>query len=142
MLTKDIMTRDVECARPDATIQDAARKMRDLDVGSLPVCGENDRLAGILTDRDIVVRVVADGKDPRTTRVGDTMTPGIVYCFEDQDVTEAAKLMEGQQVRRLAVLDHNKRLVGIASLGDLAVKTRDEELAGEAIEAISEPVHA
>ena len=142
MFVRDIMTQGVECVRPDTTIEEAARKMRDLDVGPLPVCGDDDRLAGMLTDRDITVRAIAEGKDPRTTQVCDIMTPEIVYCYEDQDVTEAAKLMETKQIRRLVVLDRNKRLVGIVSLGDLAVKTHNQELAGEAVEAISEPVHS
>lgn len=142
MLVRDIMTRDVQCVQPETSLDEAARRMRDLDVGPLPVCGEDDRLAGIVTDRDITVRAVAEGKDPRSTKVRDVMTPGILYCFEDQDVVEAAETMEDKQVRRLVVLDHNKRLAGIISLGDLAVKTRDERLAGETIEAVSEPAHA
>lgn len=142
MLVKDIMTRDVQCGRPGMTIQEAAQKMKDLDVGPLPICGDDDRLSGIITDRDIVIRAVAEGKDPRTTQVRDILTPDIVYCFEDQDVGEAARIMEARQVRRLVVFDHEKRLTGILSLGDLAVKTRDDRLAGEAIEAVSEPVHA
>jgi CBS domain-containing protein len=141
MLIHDIMTRNVECVGPNTTIQDAARKMRDLDCGPLPVCGSDDRLAGIITDRDIAIRAVAEGLDCRTTVVRDVMTPGIICCFEDQDVSEAAHRMEVNQVRRLAVLDHDKRLVGIVSLGDLAVKTRDEMMVGEAIEAVSEPTH-
>jgi CBS domain-containing protein len=94
--------------------------MRDLDVEPLLVCGDNDRLEGILTDRDMAVRVVAEGKDPRTTVASDVMTPEIVYCRDDQDVTEAAKLMESKQIRRLVVLNRDKRLVGIVSLGDWA----------------------
>jgi CBS domain-containing protein len=142
MLIRDIMTQGVECVRPDTTLQEAARRMRDLNVGPLPVCGDDDRLAGIVTDRDITVRAVAEGKDARTVRVAEIMTPQIVYCYDDQDATDAAKLMETRQIRRLVVLDRSKRLVGIVSLGDLAVKTRNDELVGEAVEAISEPVHA
>jgi CBS domain-containing protein len=142
MLVKEIMTRDVECIRPDTVLDEAARKMRDLDVGSLPVCGDDDRLAGVVTDRDITVRAVAAGKDPRTTRVREIMTPGVIYCFEDQDVTDAAHLMEEKQIRRLAVLSRKRRLVGIVSLGNLAIDTHDERLAGEALEAVSEPVGA
>jgi len=139
MQAKDVMTRGVECISPDATLQDAARKMRDLDVGPLPVC-ENDRLVGILTDRDIVVRGVAEGRDPQDSRVRDVMTRGIDYCFDDDDVAEAAWHMEAKQIRRLAVLDHNKRLVGIVSLGDLAVKSPDEHLTAEALEQVSLPI--
>ncbi len=142
MQARDIMTSDCECTRPDASLQNAAQKMRDLDVGPLPVCGENNRLVGMITDRDIVVRALAEGMDPQSTKVRDIMTPGVVPCFEDQDVEEVARLMEEHQIRRLVVLNRNKRLVGIVSLGDLAVETKDEQLAGEALERISEPVHS
>jgi CBS domain-containing protein len=139
MQVNEVMTRSVECTSPNATLQDAARRMRELDVGPLPVCGESDRLVGMLTDRDIVVRAVAEGLDPSTARVRDVMTPSVIYCFEDQDVTEAAQLMKENQVRRLVVLNRDKRLIGIVSLGDLAVDTGDEELAGATLEAVSEP---
>src|SRR2546423_10403674 len=113
MQVSKVMTRDAECVRPDTTLQEAARKMRDLDVGPLPVCGDNDKLVGMLTDRDIVVRAVAEGKDPRTAKVRDAMSEGVCYCFEDDDVTEAARLMKEKQIRRLVVLNRDKRLVGI-----------------------------
>ena len=106
--------------------------------GPLPVC-DNDRLAGLITDRDIAVRAVAEGCDPRTTTVKDVMTPDVVYCFEDQDVQEAAQLMREHQVRRLVVLNRDKRLVGIVSLGDLAVETGDEKLSGRTLEHVSLP---
>ncbi|HEY8503403.1 MAG TPA: CBS domain-containing protein [Gemmataceae bacterium] len=138
MQVSDVMTRGVECIPPDATLQEAAALMKELDVGPLPVC-DNDRLAGMLTDRDIVLRAVAEGRDPRQTRVRDAMTRDIVYCFEDQDVREAVRLMEERQIRRLAVLDRGKRLVGIVSLGDLAVRAGDDALSGQALEQISEP---
>jgi CBS domain-containing protein len=135
------MTAGVECTTPSATLREAARMMRDLNIGPLPVCGDNDRLVGIITDRDIAIRAVAEGDDPDVTPVSAVMTPKIIYCYEDQDVDEAAHMMEGNQVRRLVVLNRDKRLVGIVSLGDLAVDTRDEQLAGHTLEAISEPVH-
>lgn len=139
MLVNEVMTQDAQCISPDATIQQAAQQMRDLDVGPIPVCGENDRLIGMLTDRDIAIRAVADGLDPTTTLVRDVMTPDVIFAFEDDDVREAAHMMSEQQVRRLLVLSHDKRLVGIVSLGDLAVKTHDDELCGECLEQISEP---
>jgi CBS domain-containing protein len=139
MQVKDIMSRDVTCISPDASLEQAAVKMRDLNVGSIPVCGQDDRLHGIITDRDIVVRVVAEGLDCQTVRVEEAMTPKIHYCFEDQDVTEAVQMMEKNQIRRLVVLNRNKRLVGIVALGDLALDTGDERLAGEALECISSP---
>lgn len=138
MQVSDVMTRNAECTRPDATLQEAAERMKALDVGSLPVC-DNDRLVGVLTDRDITVRSVSDGHDPRTDHVRDVMTPMVFYCFEDQDVTEAAQLMREKQVRRLAVLNRDKRLAGIVSLGDLAVEAGNQLLVGEALEGISEP---
>ena len=138
MRVSEVMTRDAECIGPDSTLQQAAEKMKSLDVGSLPVC-DNDRLAGMLTDRDITVRSVSDGQDPRTDRVRDAMTPKVIYCSEDQDIAEAAKLMKENQIRRLPVLNRDKRLVGIVSLGDLAVETHDEQLAGSTLEAVSEP---
>ena len=140
MQLEDIMTRNPECVTPEDSLRDAACKMRDLDVGPLPVC-DNDRLAGMITDRDIVVTAVAEGKDPRSTKVREAMSAGVFYCFEDQLVGEAAHLMEEQQVRRLVVLNRDKRLVGIVSLGDLAVETGDEQLTGNTLEAVSEPAH-
>ena len=139
MKVHEIMTPGVGCTHPTATLLESAQKMRDLNVGPLPVCGDDDRLAGIITDRDIAVRAVAEGRDPKTTLVRDVMTPGIIHCYEDEDVSDAAHLMEQNQVRRLVVLNRNKRMVGILSLGDLAVDTGDEQLAGHTLEAVSEP---
>ena len=138
MLVSEIMTRNVTCVRPDNTLHEAAAKMRDLDAGPMPVC-DNDRLVGMLTDRDITVRATADGKNPDTTWVRDVMTEQVVWCFEDQDVAEVARMMKDKQVRRILVLNRDKRLVGIVSLGDLAVETQDEHLAGDTLEAVSEP---
>jgi len=138
MQVSEVMTRGVECTSPDATLQEAAGRMKALDVGALPVC-DNDRLAGMLTDRDIALRSVSEGHDPGTDRVRDAMTSEVFYCFEDQDVNEVAELMRDKQVRRLPVLNRDKRMVGIVSLGDLAVKPGQEELTGHALEGISEP---
>jgi len=139
MNVKEVMTRGAECIRPTDSIAHAAERMRELDVGALPVCGDDDRLKGMITDRDITVRATAGCCNPGGTDVGGVMTPGIVYVFEDQDVGDAARLMEENQIRRLAVLNRDKRLVGIVSLGDLAVKSGDEGLSGEALEQVSEP---
>jgi len=139
MQVKDIMTSHAECTSPTTTLQEVAQRMRDLDVGPLPVCGDDDRLAGMITDRDITVRAVADGLDPSTALVRDVMTPNIIFCYEDQDVSDAAHMMEQNQIRRLVVLNRDKRMVGILSLGDLAVDTGDEQLAGHTLEAVSEP---
>jgi CBS domain-containing protein len=138
MRLDECMTRGVECTRSDATLQQAANRMKELDVGTLPVCGDNDRLVGMVTDRDITVRAVANGRDPKTTLVSDAMSPGVVSCYEDQDIDEAARLMEDRQIRRVVVLDHDQRITGILSLGDLAVSGSSERsLAGEILEAVS-----
>jgi CBS domain-containing protein len=138
MNISDIMTRDVEVVNPNASLQTAAQKMKDLEVGSLPVC-DGKRLLGMITDRDITIRATAAGKNPTTTAVNDTMSPGITYCFEDQDVNEAAQVMEEKQIRRLPILNRQKKLVGIVSLGDLAVDGGNRMVAGEAITRISQP---
>ena len=139
MQVKEIMTTGVECARPAASIRDAAIRMRDLSVGSLPVCDHRDRLVGIVTDRDLVIRALAEGVDPQTTRVDEVMTSGVEYCFEDQDVAKAADLMKQKQIRRLLVLNREKKLKGIVSLGDVAVKGRNDRISGDALEQVSQP---
>jgi len=136
MQVREVMSRNVECVRPDDTLQHAACKMRDLDVGPVPVC-DNDRLAGMLTDRDVTIRAVAEGWDPKQKHVRDVMSEGIVYCFEDQDVQEASRMMQEKQIRRLVVLNRDKRMVGIVSLGDLAVKPGAEGEASKALEGVS-----
>jgi CBS domain-containing protein len=142
MKVNEVMTPAVECVCPNDSIAAAAQKMKELDVGALPICSDEDRLLGMITDRDITVRATAGFCDPLSTRIRDVMTPGIVYVFDDQDVVDAAQLMKENQVRRLPVLNRNKRLVGIVSLGDLAVDGHDEELAGATLEAVSEPAEA
>src|SRR5919198_2858701 len=121
MQLKEIMTRDVEVVRPDATLQEAAGRMKALDVGVIPVC-DGEHLMGMLTDRDITVRATAAGRDPRTTHVRDVMTPNVVYCFEDQDVTEAQRLMQERQIRRVLILKRGKRVGGGGSPGGPAGK--------------------
>ena len=135
MQLKDIMRTDVEIVRPDASIQEAAEKMRSLDVGALPVCG-GSRLSGMITDRDITVRATAAGRDPKTTLVSDCLSSELVYGFEDQDVEEAQALMQQKQIRRLPVLSRDKQLVGIVALADLATKVSAAK-AGKATQAIS-----
>jgi len=137
MRVRDVMTRDVEMTHPEATLQDAALRMRQSNVGFLPV-GQGDRLVGVLTDRDIVLRAVSLGRDPTATRVKDAMTPQVLYCFEDQLVEEAADAMELRVVRRLVVLDRDKRLVGIVSLDDLATVPTVEARVGEVLERMAD----
>jgi CBS domain-containing protein len=138
MQLREIMTRDVEVVRPDATLFEAAKTMQTHDVGSVPVC-DGARLQGMLTDRDIAIRAVAEGRDPFTTLVRDVMTSEVIYGKEKQEVSEAAELMEREQIRRLVVLDDDKNLVGIVSLGDVATQSRNRKLSGETLEAISRP---
>jgi len=138
MQLKDIMTAQVECVRPGDTLQEAARKMKALDVGPMPVCGDNDKIVGMLTDRDITIRATAEGLDPKTTRVQDAMSQDVVWCFEDQDIDDAAKLMQERQVRRLLVMSRDKRLVGIVSLGDLATEGKTKTV-GKVLQDVSEP---
>jgi CBS domain-containing protein len=138
MQVKEIMSHGVEVIHPEASIQEAAQKMKGLDVGPLPVC-TGERLEGMLTDRDITVRAVAEGRDPKTTKVQEAMTTEVMYAFEDQDVAEAARLMEQHQIRRVVVLNRDKRLVGIVSLGDVAVHAGDARQAGQTLGRVSEP---
>ena len=136
-IARDIMTADAECVREDDTLVDAAQKMRQLDVGALPICGDDDRLKGMVTDRDIVVKVVAAGQDPQQMTVA-TLAEGseVVTIGADDPLEEARRTMEKHQVRRLPVIDGH-RLVGMVSQGDLAKALPDEQT-GRLVESISE----
>jgi CBS domain-containing protein len=136
MRVSEAMTRDVRVATPGQTIRDVAKVMDEIDAGVLPV-GENDRLIGMITDRDIAVRAVAQGKGPDTP-VRDIMSKDVKYCFEDEDLEHVAKNMGDIQVRRLPVVDREKRLVGIVSLGDVA-QNEDLETTGDATAGVSKP---
>jgi CBS domain-containing protein len=138
MKVKEIMTKEVEILHPDDSLKEAAQKMRVRNVGFLPVC-DGDRLVGVLTDRDITLRAMAEGMNPNTRIDRDLITSPIIYCFDDQDVEEAAKLMEDHQIRRVAVLSRgDKRLVGVVSLGDIATNST-KEMSAEVLEKVSEP---
>lgn len=137
MKVSECMTRDVRIASPGETIRQAAQRMAQLDAGALPV-GDNDRLVGMITDRDIAVRAVAGGKSPDTP-IRDIMSTDVCYCFDDQDIDEVAVNMADIQVRRLPVVDRNKRLVGILALGDIAQADKQDKPAAEALCGISEP---
>jgi CBS domain-containing protein len=138
MQLREIMTPNVEVVKTDAVLKEAAAKMKQLDVGLMPVC-DGDTLTGMLTDRDITVRATAEGRNPSKTKVADVMSTDVAYCFEDQEVEEAVSLMEVRQIRRLPILSRDKHLVGIVSLGDIAVHTGDRNLAGETLREVSEP---
>ncbi|WP_116808759.1 CBS domain-containing protein [Steroidobacter cummioxidans] len=137
MKIRDAMTRDVCMVRPDQTIRDAAHMMAELDIGALPV-QENDRLVGIITDRDIAVRAIAEGKSP-DTQIREVMTAEIKYCYEDQDVEDVTRNMGDLRLRRLPVMNRDKRLVGILALGDLAREGSTQDDASEALCGISRP---
>ena len=132
------MTRNVEVVRPNSSVQDAASKMKSLDIGSLPVC-DGSKIHGMITDRDIVIRAVAEGRDSTQTKVADVLTDNLIYCFEDQSVQEAADAMQQYQIRRLPIVNRDKELVGIISLGDLAVDTDNAKLAGATLVDVSQP---
>lgn len=134
---KDVMTQGVQTLAPHDTVEQAARVMESLDVGVLPVC-DGARIVGMLTDRDIVVRGVAQGLAATTTALEDVMSAQVEWVFEDEGLTEVTARMQQLQIRRLPVLDRDKRLVGIVSLGDLAAKG-DAHQAGAALADISEP---
>jgi CBS domain-containing protein len=132
MQLRELMTQEVEIICPDATLQEAAQQMRASNIGAVPVC-EGNQIVGILTERDLMAQVTAEARDPKTTRVREVMTPEPIACFEDQESTEAIRLMRERQLRHLAVLSRDQRLVGIVSLRDVAMPSGEERLAGSAI---------
>ena len=136
MLVKDVMSSKPEFLPPTATLKQAADQMYAHDYGFIPI-GENDRLIGVITDRDITIRGVAKGKDPVKTILKEIMTEGVAYCFESDHIEKAVQLMEKQQIRRLAVLNEKKRLTGVVSLGDIATKCKNAKLCGELADAVS-----
>jgi CBS domain-containing protein len=138
MRISEIMTSDFEMIDSTSSLTEAAQKMKSLNVGFLPV-QEGTRLIGLVTDRDIVVRAVAEGRDPSSAQVKDVITSELIFCYDDDSIEDAARLMEDNQVRRLIVTDHNKTPVGVVSLGDIAEKSHDERLAGEILERVSAP---
>jgi CBS domain-containing protein len=134
---KDLMSRDVQVIGPDMTIGQAAARMRDGGFGMMPV-GEDDRMIGTISDRDIAIRAIAEGRGA-DTKVRDVMSKGIAWAFEDDSVEKAVELMGKRQVRRLPVVDRAKRLVGIVALGDFAVESSEIQPAAQALAEISKP---
>lgn len=131
----EVMTPNVQIVDPELTVCEAAKKMAEIDAGILPV-SENDRLIGMITDRDIALRCVAEGKGP-DAKVREVMTQEVKYCFDDQEIEEVAENMGEQQLRRLPVLNRDKRLVGIVSLGDIAA-SEDYDVSGDALRCVSQ----
>lgn len=141
MKIKEIMTSDVEIVQPGDTLQTAAQKMRERDVGFLPVF-DGDELIGVVTDRDLIVRAMADGANPREVLGRDLLTSPAIYCFEDQELEDAARLMHLNRIRRLVILHRgDARLAGVISLGDL-VGTIDDVLTGRVMQSVSTPVRS
>jgi CBS domain-containing protein len=138
MEIRELMTEDVDFVGPETQVLEIARKMRENDIGSTPVV-ENDRLIGMVTDRDIVLRVVAEGADARSTTARAAMSPKVLYCFDDQTVEQVLQNMGHNQIRRLPVVNRDKRLVGVVSLGDLVKAS--ESKAGAALHDISQSTH-
>ena len=131
----DAMHKDAEWVESATPVSVIARKMRDLDIGAMPV-GEHDRLVGMLTDRDIVLRAIAEGKDASTLTARDVMSKGIIYCRDTEEVEDAVRIMQQKKIRRLPVLDKNKRMIGMLSLGDVAHST-SHEISGETISEVA-----
>ncbi len=138
MKIKELMTEKVRAIDADATVRQAASGMASIDVGALPVAREG-KIVGMITDRDITVRVVGEGRDPESTLTGQVMTPDVFTVSVDDDVTDAARAMRDKQVRRAPVMDNDQRLVGMFSVGDLAAKSGDVNLAGDVLKGISKP---
>jgi len=138
MKLSEIMTRDVVIIQPDDSLRSAAKKMRDRNIGFLPVC-DGEKLLGVISDRDITIRALADGMDVNIMLGRDLMTSPAIYCFDDQEVGEAARIMEENQIRRLVVLSRDqKRVVGVISLGDVA-RHESADRAGRVLQKVSEP---
>jgi CBS domain-containing protein len=134
---RDIMSKDVECANPETTLKDAATTMKNRDFGSMPVC-EGRRVVGVITDRDIAIRGVAEGRDPGSTRVRDVMSKDVVSVREDSDLKEAERLMRERQLRRLPVLNGSGDLVGYLAIAKIA-RTESPEEAGKVLQGVSQP---
>jgi CBS domain-containing protein len=136
----DVMTKDPVCALPEDSVRKVAEVMRSQDIGPVPIVDSLDRrlLVGIVTDRDLALKVVAEGRDPETTRVGDVMTGDLVSCREDDDVSKALNAMSNMQLRRIPVVDRDGRIVGIIAQADVATRLDEPEKTGEVVKDISE----
>ena len=137
MKCSDVMTKNPKTCAPTDIVQQAAQLMKSEDVGPIPIVGTNGKLEGIITDRDIVLKVVAEGRDPKTTKLGDVMTTDLITCTIDGDIEETLELMEDHQVRRMPVVDESGRLVGIISQADIATRLDAPEKTAELVEDIS-----
>jgi CBS domain-containing protein len=137
MTCSELMTKDPKTCATTDVVQEAAQLMKSEDVGPIPIVGDNGKLEGIITDRDIVLKVVAEGRDPKTTKLADVMTTDVITCAADCNIEETLNLMEDNQVRRIPVVDASGRLVGIISQADIATRLDDSEKTAELVEDIS-----
>jgi CBS domain-containing protein len=137
-LLKEIMTSTVDVISRETNAAEAALKMKYLNVGAIPVC-DGERLCGMVTDRDLVVRVVAKGLDPKQVHVSEATSSEVFFCYEDEDLEKASQVMAQKQIRRLPILSRAKKLVGIVSLGDVAVRGKDAQTSGIVLEQVSRP---
>ncbi len=137
-ILKEIMTPNVDVISRDASAEDAAMKMKTLNVGAIPVC-DDETLCGMVTDRDLVLRVIAEGLNPKKIRVSQATSSDISFCYEDDDIEKASRVMSQKQIRRLPILSRAKKLVGIVSLGDLAVRGKDARSSADVLEHVSSP---
>ena len=133
----DIMSKDVHVIAPSTTVQEAAQQMKQQDVGALPIC-DGQKLVGMVTDRDITIRAVAKASDPRATKVTDIMSGDVVWCYDDASVEEVARTMEAKQLRRMPIIDHDKRLVGIVALADVATSRTSPETKAQGVAGVSQ----
>ena len=134
----DVMTREVETVSPTATVQEVAERMKAANIGSVPIC-QDSRLVGTITDRDITIRVTAEGRDPQATLVRDVMTPELVTVHPQQELVEAEQLMHDHQVRRLPVVEQDNRLVGYVTTATIARREGDEKIVGKVLKGIAQP---
>ena len=137
MKCSDVMTKNPKACAATDTVQQAAQLMKSEDVGPIPIVGDNGKLEGIITDRDIVLKVVAEGRDAKTTKLADVMTTDLISCTADGDIEEMLDLMEDNQIRRIPVVDASGRLVGIVSQADIATRLDDSDKTAELVEDIS-----
>jgi CBS domain-containing protein len=140
MLVKEVMSKKPFYLDPHTTLQKAAVEMSKHDCGIVPI-GDGEKLLGMVTDRDITLRAVAEGWDPTHTELKDIMSKHVLYCFEDDDITKAVDSMSDNRIRRLIVLNKNKRLTGVVSIGDIAIKATDPKLLAKLIKAVSQHIH-
>lgn len=137
MKISQVMTRVAQTILPDATAEQAAQKMRDANIGLLPVI-EDGKVLGIVTDRDLTIRVMASGRNPHLTTVREVMTTEALWCYEDESITEASRVMEKNHIRRLVILDRHHRLAGVLTVTDLAMKTANEKISGHVLHRVAE----